>query len=167
MPLALVVLVVGVVLWGEHVYRISGITAKGKLTRKGVVEGLELSSSKEGKLSWMLRSSTAHVKGSTFLLEGVEITYNYAPGKTIVVRGKYGEVDQKRQTGRLWGEITVAMGKEVLTTSELIWDMNRNKVSTDQDFKLEGRYLVEGKGFDLFLSKGKVEVRHLRKAVIF
>ena len=164
---ALLVLVVGVVLWGEHVYRASGITAKGKLTRKGVVEGLELSSSKGGKLSWKLTAERAQVKGSTFLLEGVDITYNYAPEKVIVVHGEHGEVDQKRQLGRLWGEVRVSMGREVLTTSELLWDLDKNKVSTAKPFRLKGRYLVEGIGFDLYPSKGKVEVRHLRKAVIF
>ncbi len=164
---ALLALVVGVVLWGEHVYRASGIRAKGKLTRKGVVEGLELSSSKGGKLSWLLKAEEAQVKGNTFILKGVSITYNYAPGKVIVVRGKHGQVDQKRQVGRLWGEVRVSMGKEVLTTSELVWDLHDNKVSTSKEFKLKGRYIVEGRGFDLFPSKGKVKVRHLRKAVIF
>ncbi len=166
-PAAFLVLVMGVVLWGEHVYKVSGITAKGKLSRKGVVEGLELSSSKGGKLSWLLKSKRARVRGSTFLLEGVEITYNYAPGKTILVRGDHGEVNQKRQVGRLWGNVTVSMGKELLTTKELVWNLEKNKVATDKEFRLQGRYLVEGRGFDLFPGKGVVKVRHLKRAVIF
>ena len=167
LPLVFLALVVWVVLWGEHTYRISGIKAKGKLSRKGVVEGLELSSSKEGKLSWLLRSQKAQVKGNLFLLEGVEITYKYAPDKTIVVHGKYGEVDQKKQIGRMWGGVVVTMGRERLTTSELVWDLHRNRVSTSKRFSLTGRYMVEGRGFELFPNKGKVKVKHLRKAVIF
>ena len=130
------------------------------------MENIHLTSTKEGKVVWILDAAKAQMEGKVIHLWNLKIEYMYKKGKPFVITALRGTLDEKNKMGKIWGDVTVRFHGETLNVDEMIWNLDQNTLETSLPFKVTGRSLAEGVGFVAKPSQGWVKVKKLKKVVI-
>ena len=163
-----ILVVVTWVLWqGVHFYRQEAKRARHReeALGSGVMQNVHLTSTQGEKVIWELKAREARLLGSRIHLWGVQITYRFKPQEPLLIFGREGELERKKQQGEIWGNVQIRFGSETLRVSKIHWDTKKNLVSCSLPFQVSGRYEIEGRGFVAKPSSGWIRVKKLKKAV--
>jgi len=137
---------------------------KGK--EQSYMENIHLTSTKEGKVLWILDAARAKMVDKVIHLWNLKIKYIYQKGKPVIITAQKGILDNKKKLGKIWGDVTIRFQGETLKVDEMVWDLDKNTIETSLPFKVTGKTLAEGTGFVAKPSAGWVKVKKLKKVVI-
>jgi len=152
---------------GLHFYHEEREKAQEKGEKeKSYMENVHLTSTKEGKVAWILDAAKAQMVGKVIHLWDLQIKYMYKRGKPVLITAKRGILDEKKKIGKIWDQVTIRFQGETLKVAEMVWNLEKNTLETDLPFKVTGKTLAEGTGFVAKPSTGWVRVKKLKKVVI-
>ncbi len=168
------VLVLGILLlfaWtlrnGLRFYQVEREKAQEKGEKEqSYMENIHLTSTKEGKVLWLLDAARAKMRNKVIHLWDLKIEYIYQKGKPVVITAQRGILDNRKKLGKIWGDVTIRFRGETLKVDEMIWNLEKNTIETSLPFKVTGRTLAQGVGFIAKPSMGWVKVKKLKKVVI-
>ena len=128
-----------------------------------VVSDVELIETSGDRILWMLRAKVAEVYNSSkeIRLEDIEIDFFDEKGKSMHLTSDRGIKDDKTGNIIASGDVRATSYHEGITlkTSELVYDANTNKITSDKHIIIErGNMVTSGEGLesDLSLSEPRI-----------
>jgi LPS export ABC transporter protein LptC len=128
-----------------------------------VVSDVELRETSGDRTLWMLRAKVAEVYNSSkeIRLEDIEIDFFDEKGKSMHLTSDRGIKDDKTGNIIASGDVRATSYHEgiILKTSELVYDANTNKITSDKHIIIErGNMVTSGEGLesDLSLSEPRI-----------
>jgi len=133
--------------------------------------GVEFSEGEEGSKQWALTADLAKYSQDEglVLVEKPRITYYMQPdGDQVLVAAVAGEVDQNKNTARLWPEVNATMGESVLKSRDLAYDGKTRVLSLSGGVNIDRPgMLVSAAEARVFLETRRVVAEGEVEAVIY
>ena len=108
------------------------------------LEKIQLVEDKQGKKTWELEAKSIQQEQETkiLILEDLKVTYYTKDGRTIVVTGKKGKVNQESKDVELVGNVVLTTNDGYrLTTNSAAYAHQARKVTTSDPVEIEGEQM--------------------------
>jgi LPS export ABC transporter protein LptC len=117
------------------------------------LEKIRFVEEKQGRKTWELEAKLVqhYQDQNTMVLEDVKVTFYMKGGRSFVISGNKGKVNQDSKNMELVGDVSLASSDGYrLKTHSIAYDHSERKVTTSDPVEIEGREIqLVGKGMEV------------------